>query len=141
MRLASNISTTTTKMPKYLNLVTILLGITVRNELQLVQICLVLIICIIGFEIKEYWEKIPFLHCKPIHCRPHAKMLILCFTFHTKSLCLSKFSKFQKCLNQYQACLYLFKCISHGDFKYSHEIPKFDNMVTCLTCRVESIKN
>ena len=27
-------------------------------------------------------------------------------------------------LNQYQACLYLFECISDGDFKYGHEIKK-----------------
>ena len=27
-------------------------------------------------------------------------------------------------MNQYQACLYLFECISHGDSKYGHEIPK-----------------
>ena len=29
-----------------------------------------------------------------------------------------------KLLNQYQACLYLFECILHVDFKYGHEIPK-----------------
>ena len=27
-------------------------------------------------------------------------------------------------MNQYQACLYLFECISLGDFKCGHEIPK-----------------
>ena len=33
-----------------------------------------------------------------------------------------KFSKFHRFLNQYQACLYLFECIFHGDSKYSHQI-------------------
>ena len=27
-------------------------------------------------------------------------------------------------MNQYQACLYLFQCISHGDSKYSNQIPE-----------------
>ena len=27
-------------------------------------------------------------------------------------------SIFRTLLNQYQACLYLFPCISHGDYKY-----------------------
>ena len=32
---------------------------------------------------------------------------------------------FYKLLNQYQACLYLFECTSHGDSKCSDEIHKF----------------
>ena len=43
--------------------------------------------------------------------------------------------------NQYQACLYLFECISHGDSKYNHQIQIclifFIFMcVTFLTCRL-----
>ena len=48
---------------------------------------------------------------------------------HTKWLfCFSKFHKF---LNQYQACLYLFKCISHCDSKYSHQILEFWHFFKC----------
>ena len=33
-------------------------------------------------------------------------------------------------LNQYQACLYLIECISHGDSKYSHQnVDIFENVV------------
>ena len=43
-------------------------------------------------------------------------------------------------MSQYQACLYLFECISHGDSKYCYEIPHnfdiFDNFVTFLNCRL-----
>ena len=31
---------------------------------------------------------------------------------------------FHELMNQYQACLYLFECISHSDSKYGHEIPQ-----------------
>ena len=31
-------------------------------------------------------------------------------------------SLFHDSLNQYQACWYLFECISHGDSKYGNEI-------------------
>ena len=52
-------------------------------------------------------------------------------------------------MNQHRACLYLFECISHGDSKYDHEIPKFYHfwifgdifgLSSALACRVESIK-
>ena len=33
-------------------------------------------------------------------------------------------------INQYQACLYLFECISHDDSKYGHEIPKCCHFLT-----------
>ena len=52
------------------------------------------------------------------------------FTIHTKSFCFTKFSKFHEFLNQYQACLYLFKCIPYGDSKYSHQIPEFQHFWT-----------
>ena len=32
-------------------------------------------------------------------------------------------------MNQYQACLYLSECISHGDSKYGYEITKFLNFL------------
>ena len=32
------------------------------------------------------------------------------------------FRLFHELINQYQACLYSFECISHGDFKYGHNI-------------------
>ena len=35
-----------------------------------------------------------------------------------------------KFLNQYQACLYLFECISYGDSKYSHWIQEFGHFWT-----------
>ena len=35
-----------------------------------------------------------------------------------------KFSKFHNFLNQYQACFYLFECISHGDSRNSYQIPQ-----------------
>ena len=51
-------------------------------------------------------------------------------------------------VNQFQACLYLFECIFHGDFKYIHQIPEcwyfwklcdiFD-LSFAHACRVESI--
>ena len=51
-------------------------------------------------------------------------------------------------MNQYQACLYSFECISHGDFKYGDEIVKcwpfwkfcdiFD-LSSAHTCRMEII--
>ena len=37
---------------------------------------------------------------------------------------------FHKLMNQYQACLYSFECISHGDSKYGYEIPKVWNFWT-----------
>ena len=49
---------------------------------------------------------------------------------------------FHELMNQYQACLYLFECISHGDSKYDHEIPKCCEIVdvsSALACRMESI--
>ena len=51
-------------------------------------------------------------------------------------------------MNQYQACLYLYQCISHGDSKYCHEIPPFWHfwqfciifeLSSAHACRVESI--
>ena len=51
-------------------------------------------------------------------------------------------------MNQYQACLYSFECISHGDSKYGHEnsnIVIFWNICDILylssarACRVESV--
>ena len=50
---------------------------------------------------------------------------------------------------KYQACLYSFECISHGDSKYGHEIPKCWHffkicyifyLSSALACRMESIK-
>ena len=38
----------------------------------------------------------------------------------------------QELMNQYQACLYSFGCISHGDSKYGHEIPKCCHFLTSL---------
>ena len=38
--------------------------------------------------------------------------------FYTKLFCFSKFWTFQTFQNQYQACLYLFELILHGDSKY-----------------------
>ena len=35
--------------------------------------------------------------------------------------CFSTFSTFHKFLNQYQACLYLFECMTHGYSKLSHQ--------------------
>ena len=70
------------------------------------------------------------------------------FTIHTKSFGFSKFLKFHKFLHQYQACLYLFECISHGDSKYSHKIPKCFHFLNILwhlltssahACRVERV--
>ena len=56
-------------------------------------------------------------------------LLILCtrplVSLSIQNRCFSKCHKFHKFLNQYQACLYLYESISHGDSKYSHEIPKF----------------
>ena len=46
------------------------------------------------------------------------------FTIHTKLFCFSKLPWLYKYLNQYQTYLYLFECISHGDSKYSHQIPE-----------------
>ena len=71
------------------------------------------------------------------------------FTIHTESFCFSKFLRFHTFLNQYQACLYLFECISHGDSKYSHKIPEFWifwnfwdilNLSSAHAIRVKSIK-
>ena len=54
----------------------------------------------------------------------------------------SKFSQFQrlfyKILNQYQACLYLFECIFHGDSKYSNEVQKLWHFWHCL-CKFRSV--
>ena len=48
----------------------------------------------------------------------------------------SQISKpFSWILNQYQACLYLFECVSHGDSKYSHQIPECWHFWTIL-CNV-----
>ena len=41
-----------------------------------------------------------------------------------------------KLLNQNQACLYLFECILHQDFKYSNEVRQF-NMFHCFTNYIE----
>ena len=35
-------------------------------------------------------------------------------------------------MNQYQACLHSFECISHGDSNYVHEIPKFWHFWKCF---------
>ena len=60
------------------------------------------------------------------------QVLILCtrpmVSHPYKSFCFSKFSNF---LNRYQACLYLFECISHGDSKYRHQISRM-----FITCRL-----
>ena len=45
--------------------------------------------------------------------------------FFSQQSSLSFQCLFHDLLNQNQACLYSFECISHGDSKYSHEIPKF----------------
>ena len=47
----------------------------------------------------------------------------------SKIVCFLTFLKFyqlfHELINKYQACLYLFQCISHGGSKYGHEIPQF----------------
>ena len=58
---------------------------------------------------------------------------------YTTSFCLSKFSKISQFLNQYQACLYIFQCISHGDTKYSHHVVnilKLLNILCNCYCRL-----
>ena len=59
-----------------------------------------------------------------------------------KSVCFLTYLKFgqlfHELMNQYQACLYLFQCISHGDSKYGHEIPKCCNFWNFWPCRVHS---
>ena len=59
-----------------------------------------------------------------------------------------KISTFHNILNQYQACLYLYECSSHGDSKYSHQIPEFlnfgqfcdiFNLSSAHACRVERV--
>ena len=47
-----------------------------------------------------------------------------------------KCSKFHNFLNQYQPCLYLFECISHGDSKYSHQISEFWHFCDILYYRL-----
>ena len=45
-------------------------------------------------------------------------------------------------LNQYQACLYLFKYISHGHSKYGHQISQcwhILNLLSAHDCRVERV--
>ena len=59
-------------------------------------------------------------------------------------------SLFHDLLNQYQACLYLFECTSHGDSKYVNDIQRFLQFLTIFvtiflssalhTCRGGSVK-
>ena len=64
------------------------------------------------------------------------------FTINIKSYLFTKFSTF---LNQYQARLYLFQCISHGDSKYSHQIQDFLDILwrfvlsSAHACRMERV--
>ena len=52
-------------------------------------------------------------------------LVLLCIFFFF-FLNILKFQKlFQELLNQHQASLYLFECISHIDFKYGHEIQQY----------------
>ena len=59
------------------------------------------------------------------HCHfkklQHAAIALLCVLY---SQINTMQSLFYKLLNQYQACLYSFECISHDDSKYSHQIPE-----------------
>ena len=47
------------------------------------------------------------------------------FHYRFKIVLFLEILKIQRFLNQYQACLYLFECISHGDSKYSNEVQLF----------------
>ena len=77
---------------------------------------------------------------RPIVClrQPRGQLNIL----NSKSFCFSKFSKFNKFINRYQACFYLlFECISHGDFTFItvakfQNVDIFETFVTFLTCRL-----
>ena len=72
------------------------------------------------------YSQVPYHYVKPLNAG-------LGFT-EQKSVCILKFliflRLFHELMHQYQACLYSFECISHGDSKYGHEIPKCLHLVT-----------